>query len=122
MKKFAGLRPLPDIIRDARAQGVIVEDKHHERGGDHVGFVSATRTSFARVTFNTHTGVFFGSWARDDPGAKQRFIKFSSSDSEHEKTEWFRGLLAFFYVEKGQPAEVPMGMVAATLGGIRNAR
>lgn len=123
MKTFGGNRRTADIVRDAKAQGVKVFDKHYKCGGDHITFESSVNEAYARIVYNTFNGRFFGTYCFVDKRAKggYREIDIDSSSTKHEQAAWFQGLLSFFYVEKPLRGERGMSMVSATLGGIGNA-
>lgn len=101
-KTFTGNRKLVDIIANAKAQGVAVDDYNFRlRGADHIAFGNASgkRPDGSPlvscgvvgpfVLYNTFNGKFFG---RTDKG-----VDFDSSSTVHEREPWFQQLLEFFY-------------------------
>ena len=109
MKKFAGNRPLAEIIANAKTQGVDVDDYNYRvLGYDYVAFgvahgkrpdgtpmISCGPGTDAWVLYTSVSGRFFG---RTDKG-----VDFSSDVNRHEREPWFQALLSFFYTEEKPP-------------------
>lgn len=110
MKKFAGNRPLAEIIANAKAQGVAVDDYNYRvQGRDMIAFGVASPFNFRPdgskfvscmpgcvgwVLYNAASGRFCG---RTPEG-----LDFNSDAKRplYRNTPWFQALLSFFYVEK----------------------
>jgi hypothetical protein len=114
MKTFKGSKRLDVILRQCREQKVHVDRRQFDRGADHI----VLEKGGAQVFYNVFNGRFFGAVMIDGS-----LVKFNSDASVFDKKPWFQALLDFFYTD--DPAEMtslPMSSVAATAGGIRNAR
>lgn len=130
MKKFAGNRPLADIIAAAREQGVAVDDYNWRvNGADRIAFGVADKhlrrpdgSQFVRTAGTGKGWVLYSGFNGTFWGQTERGIKFDSSSTRHERAPWFQALLAFFYVPKdsGETVTPPAAtMVDYTLGGHR---
>lgn len=137
MKKFAGHKSLDVIRAQCKAAGVHLNTRlYDERGDDSVSIWTRVReagygdSDGGFVIYNLANGRFYGRTPMYSEPAVSRFrvewpshTPFSSDSTEFEDDRWFQQLLAFFYVEKGEPGAErrPATGVDLTLGGIRNA-
>jgi hypothetical protein len=113
MKKFAGNKPLAEILKQCKDQGVHVNDFMFKKHGWDTIVLGDPKIKSGYVIYNTFNGTF---WGKTDKG-----VEFdSSSSAKHDKEPWMQALLSFFYVEKGQPGAAPRKptMVDYTLGSV----
>ncbi len=112
MKKFAGMKPLHQILKQCKEQGVFVNDYMFKRHGWDTIVFGVQRPGFGYVIYNTFNGKFFGT--------TDRGVQFDSNSAKHDKEPWMQALLSFFYVEKGQHGAAPRKptMVDYTLGNV----